>query len=144
MSVTFAIAIYVVIWWTVLFAVLPIGVRTQGEDGAVVPGTPESAPTRAAPAARRAADDGDLGAGVRARSGRVGRYGIVDLERAARPRAVAMPRALTPETKRARPSCLALNASIVSATSLRATPNRVSRLPSPDLGFEPLRNARSL
>ena len=29
-----------------LFAVLPIGVRTQGEDGAVVPGTPESAPTR--------------------------------------------------------------------------------------------------
>ena len=45
MSVPFAIAIYVVIWWTVLFAVLPIGVRTQGEDGVVVPGTPESAPT---------------------------------------------------------------------------------------------------
>ena len=47
MSLTFAIAIYVVIWWTVLFAVLPIGVRTQGEDGSVVPGTPESAPTDA-------------------------------------------------------------------------------------------------
>ena len=46
MSVSFAIAIYVVIWWTVLFAILPIGVRTQGEDGTVVPGTPESAPTR--------------------------------------------------------------------------------------------------
>jgi predicted secreted protein len=45
MSVTLGIAIYVVLWWTVLFAVLPIGVRTQGEDGAVVPGTPESAPT---------------------------------------------------------------------------------------------------
>jgi predicted secreted protein len=45
MSVTFAIAIYVVLWWTVLFAVLPIGVRTQGEDGSVVPGTPESAPS---------------------------------------------------------------------------------------------------
>lgn len=45
MSLTFAIAIYVVLWWTVLFAVLPIGVRTQGEDGSVVPGTPESAPT---------------------------------------------------------------------------------------------------
>jgi predicted secreted protein len=45
MSVTFAIAIYVVLWWTVLFAVLPIGVRTQGEDGSVVPGTPASAPT---------------------------------------------------------------------------------------------------
>jgi predicted secreted protein len=46
MSVSFAIAVYVVIWWTVLFAILPIGVRTQGEDGAIVPGTPESAPTR--------------------------------------------------------------------------------------------------
>ena len=46
MSVSFAIAIYVVIWWTVLFAILPIGVRTQDEDGAIVPGTPESAPTR--------------------------------------------------------------------------------------------------
>ena len=46
MSISFAIAIYFVIWWTVLFAVLPIGVRTQGEDGDVVPGTPESAPTR--------------------------------------------------------------------------------------------------
>jgi predicted secreted protein len=45
MSVTFAIAIYAVIWWTVLFAILPLGVRTQGEDGIVVPGTPESAPT---------------------------------------------------------------------------------------------------
>jgi predicted secreted protein len=45
MSVTLGIAIYVILWWTVLFAVLPIGVRTQGEDGAVVPGTPESAPT---------------------------------------------------------------------------------------------------
>jgi predicted secreted protein len=44
MSVTFGIAVYVIIWWTVLFAVLPIGVRTQAEDGHVVPGTPESAP----------------------------------------------------------------------------------------------------
>ena len=45
MSLSFAIAIYLIIWWTVLFAVLPIGVRTQGEDGVIVPGTPESAPT---------------------------------------------------------------------------------------------------
>ncbi|HEX5999331.1 MAG TPA: DUF1467 family protein [Hyphomicrobiaceae bacterium] len=44
MSISFAIAIYLVLWWTVLFAVLPIGVRTQSEDGEVVPGTPESAP----------------------------------------------------------------------------------------------------
>jgi predicted secreted protein len=39
-----AIAIYFVIWWTLLFAVLPFGVRTQGEAGEVVPGTPSSAP----------------------------------------------------------------------------------------------------
>jgi predicted secreted protein len=45
MSISLAIAIYIVLWWTVLFAVLPIGVRTQGEDGSVVPGTPASAPT---------------------------------------------------------------------------------------------------
>lgn len=44
MSLTLAIALYFIIWWVVLFAVLPIGVRTQGEEGEVVPGTPESAP----------------------------------------------------------------------------------------------------
>jgi predicted secreted protein len=44
MRLTLAIALYFVIWWTVLFAVLPFGLRTQGEDGAIVPGTPESAP----------------------------------------------------------------------------------------------------
>jgi predicted secreted protein len=46
MSISFAIAIYILIWWVVLFAMLPIGVRTQGEDEAIVPGTPASAPTR--------------------------------------------------------------------------------------------------
>ena len=44
MTLVFAIAIYVVIWWIVLFAMLPIGVRTQAEEGEVSPGTPESAP----------------------------------------------------------------------------------------------------
>jgi predicted secreted protein len=44
MSITFGVATYFVIWWTVLFAVLPFGVRTQGEAGEIVPGTPESAP----------------------------------------------------------------------------------------------------
>jgi predicted secreted protein len=43
-TLSFAIAIYVVIWWVVLFAMLPIGVRTQAEEGEVSPGTPESAP----------------------------------------------------------------------------------------------------
>lgn len=44
MSISFLIAVYFIIWWVVLFAVLPFGVRTQGEAGSVVPGTPESAP----------------------------------------------------------------------------------------------------
>jgi len=37
-------AIYFVVWWTVLFVVLPIRVKTQGEAADVVPGTTESAP----------------------------------------------------------------------------------------------------
>ncbi len=41
-----AVAIYIFIWWIVLFAVLPFGVRTQEEEGHVVPGTIESAPAR--------------------------------------------------------------------------------------------------
>ena len=46
MGFTFSLALYFIIWWTVLFAVLPFGVRTQDEDGVVVPGTPGSAPTK--------------------------------------------------------------------------------------------------
>lgn len=46
MSTGFAIATYLCIWFITLFAVLPFGVRTQGEAGDVVPGTPESAPAR--------------------------------------------------------------------------------------------------
>jgi predicted secreted protein len=38
------IAIYFVVWWTVLFAVLPWGMRTQEEEGEVTLGTPASAP----------------------------------------------------------------------------------------------------
>lgn len=44
MNLPFLVASYFIIWWVVLFAVLPFGVRTQGEAGVVVPGTPESAP----------------------------------------------------------------------------------------------------
>ena len=32
------IAIYLTIWWTVLFAVLPLGVRSHHEEGIEVPG----------------------------------------------------------------------------------------------------------
>ena len=46
MSLTAGLALYFIIWWLTLFAVLPFGVRTQGEVGDVVPGTPESAPQR--------------------------------------------------------------------------------------------------
>jgi predicted secreted protein len=45
-TIAFALAVYFVIWWVVLFAVLPFGVRTQHEAGHVVPGTPASAPVR--------------------------------------------------------------------------------------------------
>ena len=44
MSVTTAIAIYFIIWWVVLFAVLPWGVRSQMESGEVAPGTDPGAP----------------------------------------------------------------------------------------------------
>ena len=45
MTLAFAAAIYVVIWWIVLFAMLPIGVRTSEEAGEKSsPGTAESAP----------------------------------------------------------------------------------------------------
>lgn len=44
MNLAFAFAIYFIIWWLVLFAMLPIGVRTQEEEGEVAPGTTESAP----------------------------------------------------------------------------------------------------
>jgi predicted secreted protein len=46
MSLTLSIAVYFIIWWTTLFAVLPIGIRTQEEAGDVVPGTPASAPAK--------------------------------------------------------------------------------------------------
>ena len=45
MSVTGAIVLFVVIWFLALFVALPINVRTQGEDGRIVPGTPASAPS---------------------------------------------------------------------------------------------------
>ena len=38
------IAIYFLVWWVVLFAVLPWGVRNQEEAGDVIPGTDPGAP----------------------------------------------------------------------------------------------------
>jgi predicted secreted protein len=42
MGISTGIAIYFLIWWLVLFTVLPWGVRAQGEEGA--PGTDPGAP----------------------------------------------------------------------------------------------------
>ena len=46
MSLPFAIAVYFVIWWTVLFAMLPLAGHSQQEAGTRVPGTPASAPEK--------------------------------------------------------------------------------------------------
>ncbi|MFN3509325.1 MAG: DUF1467 family protein [Allorhizobium sp.] len=46
MAILSGLAVYFVIWWLTLFAVLPIGLRTQDDDQNVVPGTVASAPSR--------------------------------------------------------------------------------------------------
>lgn len=45
MTITAAIVLYAVLWFLALLVALPIRIRTQGEDGNVVPGTPSSAPS---------------------------------------------------------------------------------------------------
>ena len=44
MATSTAIAIYFLVWWVVLFAVLPWDVRNQEETGDVSPGTDPGAP----------------------------------------------------------------------------------------------------
>lgn len=44
MTISSALAIYFVVWWMVLFAVLPFGVRSQHEDGGGMEGTDPGAP----------------------------------------------------------------------------------------------------
>jgi predicted secreted protein len=45
MSISGAIAVYFVVWWIVLFAILPFGVTSQSESGDMTPGTDPGAPT---------------------------------------------------------------------------------------------------
>ncbi len=45
MTATTAVAIFFLIWWVVLFAVLPWGVRSQHEGGEIAPGTEPGAPS---------------------------------------------------------------------------------------------------
>lgn len=44
MTLTAGIAIYFLIWWIVLFAVLPFGIKSQHEAGEVEDGTDPGAP----------------------------------------------------------------------------------------------------
>jgi predicted secreted protein len=46
-SISSAFAIYFVLWWVVLFAVLPFGVRSQHDSGEVSLGTDPGAPVLA-------------------------------------------------------------------------------------------------
>lgn len=48
-----ALALYFIVWWLVLFAILPVRIRTQSDLGEVVPGTEPGAP--ASPALRERA-----------------------------------------------------------------------------------------
>ncbi len=45
-TIGFEISIYFIIWWLLLFCILPIGVRSQSDEGTVTPGTAESAPVK--------------------------------------------------------------------------------------------------
>jgi len=40
------LALYFIIWWTLLFAVLPFGVQSQQEAKQIVPGSEPGAPAR--------------------------------------------------------------------------------------------------
>lgn len=53
MNLTGGIVLYAVLWFLVMFVVLPIGQRSQADAGEVMPGTPAGAPHE--PALRRKA-----------------------------------------------------------------------------------------
>ncbi|RPE66385.1 putative secreted protein [Pacificibacter maritimus] len=44
MSIVSAIVLYAVIWFMTMFVALPIGLRTQGDEGDIVEGTHAGAP----------------------------------------------------------------------------------------------------
>ncbi|MEM9318437.1 MAG: DUF1467 family protein [Pseudomonadota bacterium] len=51
MNLVTGIVLYAIIWFMTLFVILPFRMRSQSDDGEVVPGTPGSAP--ADPALRK-------------------------------------------------------------------------------------------
>ncbi len=46
MGIGEGLVLFLIIWWLVLFTVLPIGVRSQHEDGEVEDGTEPAAPVK--------------------------------------------------------------------------------------------------
>lgn len=46
MGIFTSIAVFFVIWWVVLFAILPFGIRSQWEDGEPQTGTEPGAPVK--------------------------------------------------------------------------------------------------
>lgn len=46
MSLLSIFAVYFIVWWITLFAVLPLGMRSQDDEGEVTLGTVGSAPSR--------------------------------------------------------------------------------------------------
>lgn len=46
MNVVLLLALFAVLWWLVLFTILPIGLRTQDEEGETTLGSVSSAPSR--------------------------------------------------------------------------------------------------
>lgn len=44
MDIVSGITLYAILWWMTFFVVLPLNLKTQGDEGEVVPGTPEGAP----------------------------------------------------------------------------------------------------
>jgi predicted secreted protein len=46
MAIGSALAIYFIIWWVTLFALLPVGLRTQADEDDITLGTTASAPAR--------------------------------------------------------------------------------------------------
>ena len=61
---TTGIAIFFLIWWLALFAVLPWGIRSQHEEGEITPGTDPGAPAAAKAAAYAGLDDAGLNRGL--------------------------------------------------------------------------------
>ena len=43
-SLAFGAAIYVIIWWLTLFAILPLGIESQAEKGKITRGSERGAP----------------------------------------------------------------------------------------------------